>query len=1122
MKRIDHNKQSITGNHNVLIDVNKGFVLVNQTQEGVDDKNLNLVPYYDRRNLFDRVDITKTIHETLMDTNEMVVLTGVGGIGKTSIALAYCNDPEIQKYYDHIAWVTVTNDLRRDMMHQLSNGDTGFDYKSNGSEEDEENYFFDLLKKLGNVKGNNLIVFDNANDSDEILNNKSYLNYLRWKVLVTSRSRPDGCRLIDVTELELQHCKELFRRYYKRGGFEDRDLEALINNIGRHTLLVELIAKAGDAHPGLNATNLAKMIQNVGSITESDLSVRIPITDLVLRGHGFSGMFRSYDYIRMIFNANTLSESKNGEIGEKDCLKYFSVLPYLEFPYHELVWLFHITKNQEIDFIDTLNGLVTKGWLMKSVLENNGEKIDTYRCHQLIQAVLRDELDISAHGLEVLIQSLIDKIEEKTGDNWINIRPYILYVDNVIHHVKYADQNFAVLLREYANYLNNASRYAEAKRCSEKALGILQDIECDNGLEWAKTLYAVGRSLRNECCYGKSLDFFIRAKDFLEQHKDHGEEFEKELGKTFRNIGNCYRNLARNKESIDFHKKAIAIFDTKASDDFQLELASCYDNIGYTYSTMKQFKEALEYRLLSYELRKRYLKEDHPSINASLNNIGVVYSKMSQPDKALEYHLLSLNNRINNFGEEHPTVAIAYSNLSDVYRRMRNFDKALECGKKAGAILDNTFTSNRLHQRFANYQVRLAKTYFDIRNLDDAKKYADNVFEIRKANYPPTHSDYYDAYNLSKEIDFALVEREYWSFRKSIKLSQDISPTNLLEQKELFISKFRKKERYNPIFQYENNQNESRIDQLNQFLDKFNGPGLQVLELKNQELSPKVFPFVELYNREIKEDIEWIRHFNQRSEGFPGWLSALYGRPESECVQKAFDIINSVQKVESHEKTIDATEAKHQIAAKLKEYGFDWAIEITDQAAKMSVNSLLKTIKIKKAAMFDEREMKRLLVHEIETHVLRSENGRQQRFELFSFGFPDYLETEEGLAILAEHTTGLRNDSDDLRFALRVVLCDQCFEMDFWDLFNFAVQHVDVDTAFDMVARIKRGLVDTGQLGGYTKDQVYFKGYLKLKDLPVDTLRKLYIGKIGLQHLDLLNDMNDIFYQVRLPEWIGN
>ena len=99
MKRIDHNKQSITGNHNVLIDVNKGFVLVNQTQEGVDDKNLNLVPYYDRRNLFDRVDITKTIHETLMDTNEMVVLTGVGGIGKTSIALAYCNNPEIQKYY---------------------------------------------------------------------------------------------------------------------------------------------------------------------------------------------------------------------------------------------------------------------------------------------------------------------------------------------------------------------------------------------------------------------------------------------------------------------------------------------------------------------------------------------------------------------------------------------------------------------------------------------------------------------------------------------------------------------------------------------------------------------------------------------------------------------------------------------------------------------------------------------------------------------------------------------------------------------------------------------------------------------------------------------------------------
>lgn len=1116
MKRIDHNKQSITGNHNVLIDVNKGFVLVNQTQEGVDDKNLNLVPYYDRRNLFDRVDITKTIHETLMDTNEMVVLTGVGGIGKTSIALAYCNDPEIQKYYDHIAWVTVTNDLRRDMMHQLSNGDTGFDYKSNGSEEDEENNFYNLILTLRKIEGRNLLVIDNANNSDEIWINKGHLDSLCWKVLITSRSRPDECCLIDVTELELQHCKELFLKYYEKGDFEDHDMEELLERIDRHTLLIELFAKAGNKNPRLNARKLMEIIRNHDSIRESDLGVAISIADPLSIRKEFGGKSKLYDYILAIFNIDTLSD------GEKDCLKYFSVLPYLEISYNELVWLFHISENEEIDFIDTLNDLVTKGWLMKSVLENNGVRIDTFRCHQLIQAVLREKLDISANGLEVLIRSLIDKIEEKTGENWLSVKPSIPYVESVISHVKCADLNFAVLLREYANYLNEASRYAEAKQFSKKALGILQDIECDNGLNWAKALLAAGRSYKNECCFEKGLGYLISAKNILEELKNQGDYHKMELGKTYRTLGNSYRNTAEFDKSLDFHNKAIAVVKTEESEVFQIELASCYDNIGFTYSKMKQFEEALQYRLLSYELRKRYLKRDHPLISASLNNIGAVYSKMSQVDKALEYHLQSLEIRIMNLGEEHPSVAIAYSNLSDVYRRMRNFDKAIECGKKAGAILEKTFTSNKLHQRFSNYQIRLAKAYFDIKNFDEAKLYADNAFEIRKANFVPLHSNYYESYNLSKKIDFAILEREYWSFRKSIKLSQDISPTNLLEQKELFISKFRKKERYNPIFQYENNQNESRIDQLNQFLDKFNGPGLQVLELKNQELSPKVFPFVELYNREIKEDIEWIRHFNQRSEGFPGWLSALYGRPESECVQKAFDIINSVQKVESHEKTIDATEAKHQIAAKLKEYGFDWAIEITDQAAKMSVNSLLKTIKIKKAAMFDEREMKRLLVHEIETHVLRSENGRQQRFELFSFGFPDYLETEEGLAILAEHTTGLRNDSDDLRFALRVVLCDQCFEMDFWDLFNFAVQHVDVDTAFDMVARIKRGLVDTGQLGGYTKDQVYFKGYLKLKDLPVDTLRKLYIGKFGLQHLDLLNDMNDIFYQVRLPEWIGN
>ncbi len=49
-----------------------------------------------------------------------------------------------------------------------------------------------------------------------------------------------------------------------------------------------------------------------------------------------------------------------------------------------------------------------------------------------------------------------------------------------------------------------------------------------------------------------------------------------------------------------------------------------------------------------------------------------------------------------------------------------------------------------------------------------------------------------------------------------------------------------------------------------------------------------------------------------------------------------------------------------------------------------------------------------MLRHEIDCHVLRSENGKQQPFKIFNYGFPNYLETEEGYAIYMVNQLGIK------------------------------------------------------------------------------------------------------------------
>jgi len=94
--------------------------------------------------------------------------------------------------------------------------------------------------------------------------------------------------------------------------------------------------------------------------------------------------------------------------------------------------------------------------------------------------------------------------------------------------------------------------------------------------------------------------------------------------------------------------------------------------------------------------------------------------------------------------------------------------------------------------------------------------------------------------------------------------------------------------------------------------------------------------------------------------------------------------------------------------------------------------------------------------------------------------------------------------------------------LDFLETFIFINQYLNVTDSFDIVARVKRGLEDTAQYGGFTKDQIYYSGFLELKNLPIETIKKLFLGKIGIEHLNIIGKIEDINYNVRLPEWIDH
>ncbi len=155
-------------------------------------------------------------------------------------------------------------------------------------------------------------------------------------------------------------------------------------------------------------------------------------------------------------------------------------------------------------------------------------------------------------------------------------------------------------------------------------------------------------------------------------------------------------------------------------------------------------------------------------------------------------------------------------------------------------------------------------------------------------------------------------------------------------------------------------------------------------------------------------------------------------------------------------------------------------------------------------------KLRKLIVHEVGTHVLRSINGMNTGFTaLGNANLPVYLDVEEGLATWNESEMGVLTENGLKKKAAYVYAIQIGESMTFRQLYNALLGSLPKNSAFDIVYRVKRGLADTAKPGIYTKDIVYFRGFRKvLKKLSNDKslYPLLYAGKIDFKQCDWVRE----------------
>jgi tetratricopeptide (TPR) repeat protein len=473
--------------------------------------------------------------------------------------------------------------------------------------------FLRVLRKLQQLPGRNLLVIDNA---QEQVAQKEVYDALpglpNWRVLLTSRLDLDGFERMRLDTLAPDAARELFRMHFK-GPCTEEELEALLEEIGYHTLTVELM---GRLLSKLN--NLLSVSGLTGTLRQKQLDDP-ELQEKVWARH--SGEERGiFLHLMKAFELTNLTDP------EVWLLKQFVVLPVERYA---VATLADFLQEKPLGLNKTLNNLAAKGWL-------TWHEDKTFSIHRLIRQVAEYQLRPRFEDVEALVGSMIRMLEVDAYTSRIKASvPWLKYATTVEHFFSEEKQTLiAELQNEIALIYSDLGQYAEALRHHQKCLAIREAVLAADHPNLAQSYNNIAGVYQELGQYSEALRYHQKCLAIREAvpAADHSK-----LAQSYNNIAGVYHKLGQYSEALGYQQNCIAIWKAVLAADHP-NLASAYNNIAGVYQELGQYSKALRYHQKSLAIRESVLAPDNPDLALSYNSIANTYHKLGQYSEALRYH----------------------------------------------------------------------------------------------------------------------------------------------------------------------------------------------------------------------------------------------------------------------------------------------------------------------------------------------------------------------------------------------------------------------------------------------------------------------------------------------------
>jgi tetratricopeptide (TPR) repeat protein len=658
---------------------------------------------------------------------QIQALSGLGGIGKTQMALEYAY--RHRQDYRYVFWVLADTRETLNAAYSLMAEQLNLP----GKNQPELHYIVTAVKSWLERNEGWLLILDNADDLS-ILPDFLPLSTASGHVLLTTRSQALG-RLAERIEARKLDTKEGISFLLYRSGLLDKRASSVSIDPKEHEAALQIVRELGGLPLALDQAGA--YIEETSCGFQGYLALYRKEHKDLLKTRGGQVADHPASVTQTVQMAFKKIEKSNPSAA--DLLRLCAFLAPEAIP--EL-----IIERGEAAFTGPLKQLARKPLklnaaiadVQKYSLISRNAVAKTLEMHRLVQVVLKDLMTKNVEQAwatrAVRVMDLVfPRPQTESWEVCGQLLPHTQECTMLIDRWHIEMQESQHLLDVVGEYLVSRALYREAQKYYGKALSSSRTIF---GKEHPNTASSLGRLATVYQAQGK----YAQAVDLLEQalaiqRKVLGEEHPS-MASSLGNLAVVYWAQGKYGQAVDLYEQVLAI-ERKVLGEEHPNMARSLCNLALAYQAQGKYEQAVDLHEQALAIQRKMLGEEHPSTARSLNNLAETYLALGKYEQSERLHEQALALLRKALGDGHSLIATSLNNRGELFLAQKRYEEAKHCFQQSLVLQQNIW--DETHPDIARSLHNLGRLSQDQGLHEEARIFFQQALAMRRARLGEEH-----------------------------------------------------------------------------------------------------------------------------------------------------------------------------------------------------------------------------------------------------------------------------------------------------------------------------------------------------------------------------------------------